>query len=605
MRVRYRSVSGAEIQAPRAAAGSDLSGRSDPRIEAPHASAWKVAVAGLAILLLALAVRLYGLGQYLTADDQDWLRRTIGFARAVERGRFRETFQSGHPGVPVLWMAYQALGSRRIAALSSADVSDTRFEKSSAYLGAIVDVRVVLACQTAALAVAIAWLCLRLFGARAALIAGLLLACEPFLVAHGQLFETDALLAALMMLSVLSALVYLEGRGGTAFLVGSGVLTGLAFSTKAPAILLFGFIPLVMVGYVAFGHGRWRADRHQLTWAAWRPTLRLRPSAIGLLVRDLAIWGASAALVYVALWPAMWVDPVGTLVRLERSVRGVGASPRRWGNFFLGTIYDDEDVALLLRPLFYPIVTALRLSPITFVGVLLLAGVAVGRLRVIRVGPGQLSGPALAIGLYVVLFTAMMTLSPKKLDRYLMPAYPALVILGALGLRSALRWLAWPRLDWLMIAGVGLAQAVLIAQVQPYSLSFYNPLLGGAAMARRATVVGWGEGLDQVAAYLNRQPDASNIVAVSLYKDQLVPLLAGTGARLPDWQKGTHLVDYVNMDQRDLVPVPLKVLLAEGEPDFTVAINGLVYARVYRIPPEIPAQFGDDRGPEPNAVPRP
>jgi hypothetical protein len=108
-----------------------------------------------------------------------------------------------------------------------------------------------------------------------------------------------------------------------------------------------------------------------------------------------------------------------------------------------------------------------------------------------------------------------------------------------------------------------------------------------------------------VAAYLNRQPDPASIVAVSLYKDQLVPLLAGTGARLPDWRKGTYLVDYVNMDQRDLVPIPLKPLVAQTPPDFTVQINGLVYARVYRIPPEIPGQFGNDRGPQPNDVPRP
>jgi 4-amino-4-deoxy-L-arabinose transferase-like glycosyltransferase len=453
-------------------------------------------VVGLAILMLALGARLYGLGQYLTADDQDWVRRTIGFGRAVERGRFRDTFQSGHPGVPVLWLAYQAIGSQRIAALNAADVNDTQFEKSPAYLGAVVDVRLVLAFHTAALAVAITWLCWRLFGARTAILAGLLLACEPFLVAHGQLFETDAMLAALMMLSVLSGLVYCEGRGGWAFWLGSGLLAGLAFSTKAPAILLFGFIPLVAVTYCALGLGRWRQAGSRLTWTDRRPRLRLDRATLKPLYRDLALWGLAAGLLYIVLWPAMWVDPLRTLLRLERSVRSVGESPRRWGNFFLGTIYDDEDVALVLRPLFYPLVTALRLSPITFVGLVLLAATFARRLVAFRARPVRVSGPALAIGLYVLLYTAMMTISPKKLDRYLMPAYPALVILGALGLRAMLRWVQAPRLTWAMIAGLGLAQAVLIAEVQPYSLSFYNPLLGGTAMARRTTVVGWGEGLD-------------------------------------------------------------------------------------------------------------
>ena len=56
----------------------------------------------------------------------------------------------------------------------------------------------------------------------------------------------------------------------------------------------------------------------------------------------------------------------------------------------------------------------------------------------------------------------------------------------------------------LCLAILGLS---LIA-VRPYPLSYYNPLLGGGATASRWLLVGWGEGLDQVAVYLNAQDGA-------------------------------------------------------------------------------------------------
>jgi 4-amino-4-deoxy-L-arabinose transferase-like glycosyltransferase len=419
-------------------------------------------------------------------------------------------------------------------------------------------------------------------------------------VAHGQLFSRDALLATLMAVSVLAALVYFDRRGHRCFLLISGLAAGLAFSTKAPAIVLFAFIPLV--GLLSACAGR-RSGRVAERRAArgWRMS---RADGTGLL-RDLVLWGVMAGLIYVAIWPALWGDPLGTLLRLERGVLGVGASPRRWGNFFLGHVYDGDDVAVLLWPIFYPLVTALRLSPVAFAGLLVLVGALVVRRAAPRPGGWRPDRRVVALGGYVALFTVVMTLSPKKLDRYLLPVFPVLDILAALGLWLALRrWLPG-RLRWPAVALLGACQVALLASVEPYPLSFYNPVLGGATVARQTMIVGWGEGLDQVAAYLDQQPDARAIVAVSLYKDQIVPLYRGNGARLEDWTKGSHLVTYVNMEQRGLVPAPLRELVATTSPDFTVWINGIVYARVYRIPPEVLERPGSRTGPRPNAVPQP
>jgi hypothetical protein len=453
------------------------------------------------------------------------------------------------------------------------------------------------------------------------------------------------LLALLLAASLLAALIFLEARGGWPFLLGSGLAAGLAVSTKAPGIFLFGFVPLLgLAWYLA------RRGRFEDAATAGRPT-RLDGA------RALALWSLAAGAVFVLIWPALWVEPLATLQRLLAAVRGVGESPRRWGNFFLGQVYPDD-----VGPLFYLVATPLRLSPVTLIGLLLLAP----RPRAARGGRGEqpaaapgserrLAGrwtaaagqrPALlALAGAALLFTAMMTLSPKKLDRYLLAVFPLLAILAAAGWwRLLSRWAGagrllerdpWPppaagngqaegslaqpgpagRARWddgrrpveltlALIALVGLVQLLLVASVQPYPLSFFNPLLGGPAVAQQAVIVGWGEGTDQVAAYLDRQPNASAIVVTSLYHDLIHPLFRGRGVPPWEWRQADYLAQYINMDQRNLAPGPLQALVRETEPEYTVRINGLEYVRLYRIPAELKAQ-PDTTNTRGVAVPKP
>jgi hypothetical protein len=141
--------------------------------------------------------------------------------------------------------------------------------------------------------------------------------------------------------------------------------------------------------------------------------------------------------------------------------------------------------------------------------------------------------------------------------------------------------------------------------VEPYPLSFYNPLLGGAPAASQLIIVGWGEGTDQAAAYLDRQPNADRIIVMSLYNDLITPRFRGIGVPPWDWQKADYLADYVNMEQRKLLPRPLQQLVQRQSPDYTVRINGLDYLRVYRIPPELRASEGSQSGPRGTSVPKP
>jgi hypothetical protein len=49
---------------------------------------------GLGIYGLAVVLRLWGLTQSVTADDQDWVGRVVDFAGAIEHRAFRDTYRS-------------------------------------------------------------------------------------------------------------------------------------------------------------------------------------------------------------------------------------------------------------------------------------------------------------------------------------------------------------------------------------------------------------------------------------------------------------------------------------------------------------------------------
>ena len=131
-------------------------------------------------------------------------------------------------------------------------------------------------------------------------------------------------------------------------------------------------------------------------------------------------------------------------------------------------------------------------------------------------------------------------------------------------------------------------QGVLLWSAYPYPIAAYNPLLGGAAGAQQVMMIGWGEGLEQVAAYLNRQPDAERLAASTLYHHALRPFSCGKTERIVEPRSPNYVVVYINMAQRDLAPPELGSLIAGRMPEFTARINVVEYAWVHRVPRGLP-----------------
>jgi len=519
------------------------------------------AIAG-ALILVALLPRLPDLGAFAGADEPFWVEQSISFVNALLRGDWAGLFQSPHPGIPP--MAGYGLTMRLL--VGELDRFHLNYQADMLRLlttAAMFDVLV------AALAVVGVYaLACQVFDHETAALAGLVVALDPYFVGLSRTVGIDALLASFMTLAVLSLAAYLTPTRRQWPYLALAVLCGvLAFLTKLPALVLVPY-GLVSLGLAAIGRPR-PARRDVVRWGVFM--------LIAALLGGLAL---------AATWGLMGAR-LGYIVRAisDTIVAGLDV-PHEGGSYFLG----EPD-----RPLdgtFYVWLLLLKTTPFSLVGAGLSLIVGLLSWRRWR-EPGHRAW--LLLSLFVVTYAATMTLGAKKQDRYILPALLVLDLVAAWGWWVVLRWAAGrlPRRrdhadQWALVIGGTLLLLVtpFWLRLHPYYLAAYNPLLGGAKTAAWVYAVGWGEGLDQAAAYLNRQPEAADLLIAShnawvlgIYaRGQVVQLTA----------QNHYVADYIVFYYADAlrnVPEPWVIERFRSQtPAFIAWIDGVPYAGVYRNP---------------------
>jgi hypothetical protein len=564
----------------------------DEEIPAP----W-IPISYLLIGFVALAVRAWDLGGFVTLDEINfWLRRSETFLSALQSGDYAATALASHPGVTTMWLGSAGIILRR-ALLAAGLLADESFATRLA----LFRLPVVL---VHVLGLLLGYRLLRrLLPPAAAALAAFLWAVDPFIVGYSRLLHVDALAGTFMTLSLLAACLYWYHSPSRSTLLLSALCASLAILSKTPALIL-----LPIVGMIALVAWRWPTTDDR------RPTTDDQQSAIKKdhlwsVVRgrwsvvSLLIWGVVVLLGIVALWPALWVSPLDALQQLREGVESEGAEPHMLGNFFLGQPIDAPG------PLFYPAALALHLFPWTMLGLAPL-------LWIWRSTPPPTRQVLATLVAFAVLFIVAMTVFPKKFDRYLVPIFPAINILAAYGLareadrisqslrRFGARVGLRPRhtLHGLLLAISGAALCT-IAWLGDYSIASFNPLLGGLSTGSNTFLVGWGEGLEQAADWLNQQPDITGVLAVSTSTRPLQPYLRpGAQAMTPAGPDMPAQAGYVVIYIRDVMrgpPAPPFDRYFEHEtPQFVVRIAGVEYVWIYQVAPPVstprPADFGPD-----------
>jgi 4-amino-4-deoxy-L-arabinose transferase-like glycosyltransferase len=547
------------------------------------------------LFALALLPRVLGLNVFITFDEPKWMGEyTIRFLLALMRGEFEATYQTLHPGVTTMWFTSVGLVAQYLLgkALGGVQPSVVGFQE---YLEAVpvdpvsaeflIAERVPSALATSLVVLLIYSLVGKLFNSRIAFLSAAMFAFDALYLAYSRLVLPDALLASFMTLSLLSFMICLQHGWSLRYIAFSGITAGLAFLTKTPAALLVPVIG-ILAAYALFLEAR---KGRKLQWQ------RLRQVILALIV-----WSSLAALVFFLFWPAMWVDPVGTVKKTFVSAIKQTVIPRRQPpDFFWGKVTTGPDPG----PLFYPFVLLFRLTPLTLLGMtfsLALLGARGQR----RLSQGDRKNIVVLLA-YAFLTTFVVSWRVLKADRFFLPIFPAIEVVAAFGLYGlAKRVIGRLKEDSLQqrLWAVGLPLMVLLQAAfclpyHPYYLSYYSPLFGGGFQASRTIRVGWGEGMDQAAQYLNRKEnsaslkvaatDGSDLIFAPFFAGKLLPL---TRQRL-FWDDIDYAVVYLAQAQRLLIDTEVLRYLSSLKPEHTVRINGVDYARIYEIDKPLPASF--------------
>ncbi len=498
------------------------------------------------VLVVAAIPRLIDLGVFLTADEKNWMGRSYEFIRAFKDWRFNDMLQTTHPGVTTMWVAGAAITAKMMLSHIPFSFNNLVHFVAAAQLP-------IALLNT--LAVPALYVLLRLLlpdRRNLALIASLFMALDPFLIGYSRVVHVDALLASFLILAALAVLLYVERYYSRRWLVISALLAGLAILTKAPGVFIIPFFILAVFikeKLLLFG----------------KPVLIAR-------LRDFTMWLTLIVILFLLAWPALlWVpNPGGNVLLLKRDIRQAAITPHNM----------VEDYTL--NPWHYPATLLARSTPINLALVIISVLGLVGILRRQGLAP-VLSRTWLLLLAYVLFFGLMMTLGAKKGDRYILPVFPALDLLAALGLVTLHQVL--PGKTKRLVAAFGILLVLMMSytlyRYHPYTIAYSNPLFPD----NLSQELGWGEGLEQVGAWLSAQSDKSTVA--SWYPEELAAYTSADVVHINAHEQGQigYVVLYRNMFGR-APDHPASNFIDEyynkREPVFVARVIGKEFAWVYK-----------------------
>ena len=478
---------------------------------------------GLVALIFTLP-RQQDLDRYVTADEPMYIRESAGFYAALSVGAFDRTNRLVEPAVPTMWMG--ALAFQRLfpdyAAPGNLDTSDfrlwTKLRNQHLTLMQILVLARLHSLRLLAFISLIGFLyARRLFGLLPALLGFWLIAFDPFLLAHSQLLASDALPATFLLAALLAVLCYAQDRKPIHMVV-AGIFAGLATLSKITGVLALPFA----LGVWLLVEIRSAQPAGRRLWQRWLPVF-------GLLLT----FAASAFL----FWPALWTNAPQVLRELiQYAFRSAGGEINS-NTYFLGKLIPNGDLGGLRYASFYPLTYLWRSTPFELAGLAL-----VGFLWKSVSGERATSTKSslILLLLFALFFGFGISLSSKKMDRWLMPVYPLACLAAGVGWSWLVQrvWRSQPTRLWkplaigLLVLAIG-GQFLILRGAMPYPIAYYNPALGGNLAASRVLQTGWGEGLDLAAAFLNSQPDPASLQVYSWYAAALNLQFLGRADDLP------------------------------------------------------------------------
>ena len=417
-------------------------------------------------MLFFTLIRVPNLGKDIfNTDVWKWKARSYDFTTGVFTLDFEKTYQKYHPGVTLMWVGSAGVKVQNF--YHKVILNNPGQELTNIFeLHFIQKLLVVIAIG---ITFAFCFYVLRsLFGLHFAVLSAFLLSFEPFYLALTRVFHLEGLVSTFMLASALWLYYYFSDESYKKRLVISGVFGGLAFLTKTSSLYL-----LLFVGLMVFLN-KYNKDRF------WESVKK----AISPVLK----WLGVSLVVFIVLWPALWVKPFYVISQLYRGVAEIGVEIEHIQVYF-GKLVENPG------PTFYPVVLALKSS------VFLLPGL-VGSLIVMKSFDEKKKDFTKFLLIYSFFYFLQLTIPTKKLDRYILPALMSLSLVSTMFYLWVLQ-----KLDkgkkilpiFLMFTPV-----LLSVLIHPDYLSYCNPMFGGLKTGIEVLEPKWIIGSREIVSYFEK-----------------------------------------------------------------------------------------------------
>lgn len=567
----------------------------------------------IALIVLFLAPRLAGIGDFVTLDEPSWLSQGANYYYALGQREFQNTVYEYQPAVTTMTIIsaamllyfpeYRGFGQGYLdyekGRLDPFMVSHGKDPLTLLIYSRVIQVFVLLV-----LFLVLYFLLQKFFPKPVAIFALVFAMFDPFYLSQHRLMDHEGMVSLFGMISLVSLAVYLfaerpegflnsgsfpgkpSGRyvPSIIYLILSGVAAGFMSLTKSSSIATLAAIGILLL---------WKMiqDREQ----GWRK---------GLLsaLKTLGLWFSILAITYFIFWPGMWVAPGKMLYEVYGNAFSYAFQGARLkiteeldvSQFTLNTRF--ADVWEVFKILLY------RTTPVTWLGVLL--GFAVPFTR----DPERTQRNKLFFTLLLVNGIAFVFLigvaQGRNSPHYILSSYLSINLLAGLGWFHFTEWLSKRIPSSRNIWQYGLLSVVMLYQAgsalanYPYYFTYRNPILAAAGWYSEFPHFPYCEGLETAAHFLADLPDAENTTVFSYYSRGCVSYYypGPTISYRPYYSDGEHTEDllanlraseylivyYANQGQL-AHHLNFVNAMAQAEPFHVVWLNGYEYVRIYQV----------------------
>jgi hypothetical protein len=533
---------------------------------------------GLLAFLLASLIfvpRIVDLAAFINTDAcYGWIGRSLRFYANLAAFNPAGTLQAGHPGVLVMLLsgAFMLLGSLiKYGSWSPWDHVKELLFYAKLPLALLTGFSIILTC----------WLIKR-YNTRSFFPYVLLffLAIDPLFLTYSRYLHLDATNAALMLLCLVTLAIYLREQD-TQLLWLSAIFAGLALLTRSTSLALVPYVfAALVVDYSLNNKGR-----------------------LSSLFRRLVAWAGIAIVVFVFLWPAMWVSPFRTLTSLAGGVTSALETPHEITGSANRTANMDSNLQRGNRNSapgrhVTSFNSRLFLDLVTYRSMVILFLAAVGLItlayRLSKERVGNTETILLHLTIFSLYFLVGMSFFRKATTidfgfRYILFCFITIQILAAYGAHAAVvaalrqtktrKVLAYSSLCALVTLLA--TEMYRVFSLHPYYQTYHNEYV-------TPSFYGWGEGLELVAGHLNSRDNARELTVASYFPCVLGFRFKGKTVHLEDFGDGSgidYLVLYNSQVSRGLFPTLTTAyqIKHQGALEFVAMINGIEYAWLYRV----------------------